>query len=297
MSKDGKKIITITGNEVSVKNGETTTTADVKLKDGVTSDLRDTANYSNETKKVLGQVYGTEVEYKSDSKNNKEIDNKKWRIFFIDFGGKYGDVGTVYLKANYTANDTTISITLPTDENQYSADSVLAKMNPKWYLARGASSSQWNDNEKATAWLCDTSNTRWTAYANDKANWAIGGSSIEMYCDSYNSVNHETANNILGANYRETYAPGYIYTINGKQSTIGNDDYWTGENSIDNTGYDSMYCCGHTDKGNFYYWLASPSSNDFGRVCLISGNHASLSHGINGQYNGICPLVSLKSGI
>ena len=40
-----------------------------------------------------------------------------------------------------------------------------------------------------------------------------------MYVASYNQVSHTTGNYKLGATYRATNVPGYIYTLNGKQST------------------------------------------------------------------------------
>ena len=55
-----------------------------------------------------------------------------------------------------------------------------------------------------------------------KANYAIGSPPVEMYVASYNQVSHTTGNYKLGATYRETSYPGYIYTLNGKQSTISN---------------------------------------------------------------------------
>ena len=43
-----------------------------------------------------------------------------------------------------------------------------------------------------------------------------------MYVSSYNQVSHTTGNYKLEATYRATSYPGYIYTVNGKQSTISN---------------------------------------------------------------------------
>ena len=65
-----------------------------------------------------------------------------------------------------------------------------------------------------------------------------------------------TGNYKLGATYRETSVPGYIYTLNGKQSTISNNDYWTGNNTLDYTGYNSMYCGKNGTAGNYAWWLS-----------------------------------------
>ena len=98
----------------------------------------------------------------------------------------------------------------------------------------------------------------------------------------------------LGATYRATSAPGYIYTLNGAQSTISNDDYWTGNNSLNYTRYNSMYCGQNGNKTGFW-WLASPSASYSRHVCGVNGGNADLNY--NGSYtsSGVSPLVSLKS--
>ena len=99
----------------------------------------------------------------------------------------------------------------------------------------------------------------------------------------------------LGATYRSTNAPGYIYTLNGKQSTISGNDYWTGDNALDYTGYNSMYCGKNGSKGSYWWWLASPSAYTSGDVCGVYGDRARLDYYDFSNADGVCPLVSLKS--
>ena len=170
-------------------------------------------------------------------------------------------------------------------------------MNPSWSAKRGGiDATSWNNNEKAAAWLCAPS--QWTAYVDeDKANYVMGATSIEMYVDSYNQVPHtEAGNYTLGAKYSETTTPGYIYTLNGTKSTISNSDYYTGIDSLDYKGYNSMYA-GQNGTKSGYWWLASPSSNDSSNVCHVYGNFASLNSSYYNYAGGAGPLVSLKSGI
>ncbi len=170
-------------------------------------------------------------------------------------------------------------------------------MNPSWAAQRGSSTSSWNYNEHAAAWLCSPS--QWTTYVDSsKANYAIGGPSVEMYVKSYNQVSHnQEGNYTLGATYRDTSAPGYIYTLNGAQSTISNSDYSTGTDSLDYKGYNSMYA-GQNGSKSGWWWLASPSSYTSNYVCIVDGSLATLDTS-NYYYNagGAGPLVSLKSGI
>ena len=85
--------------------------------------------------------------------NNYTAGGKTYRIFYIDTEGKFGDKNTVYLKADWTANDTSLS----NYKNYTPSGTDLAtykKLNPSWAAKRGSSTSSWNNNEHAAAWLC-----------------------------------------------------------------------------------------------------------------------------------------------
>ena len=119
-----------------------------------------------------------------------------------------------------------------------------------------------------------------------------------MYVASYNDVPHtQVGNYTLGATYRATDVHGYIYTLNGAQSTISNRDYYTGTDSIDYKGYNSMYAVKNGREGSYYWWLASPSSHASSRMCYVDGNFAKLDCNRYGITYAACPLVSLRSGI
>ena len=219
-----------------------------------------------------------------------------YRIFYVDKENKFGDgANTIYLKADYKKTTTLSSYISYTPTG--SDLEKYKKMNPSWAAQRGSSTSSWNYNEHAAAWLCSPS--QWTTYVDSsKANYAIGGPSVEMYVKSYNQVSHnQEGNYTLGATYRDTSAPGYIYTLNGAQSTISNSDYSTGTDSLDYKGYNSMYA-GQNGSKSDWWWLASPSSYTSNYVCIVDGSLATLDTS-NYYYNagGAGPLVSLKSGI
>ena len=227
------------------------------------------------------QIASNPEKYYGQVAQNYTAGGKKYRIFYIDTEGKFGDKNTVYLKADWTAEDTRLT--------------TYKKLNPSWAAKRGSSTSSWNSNERAAAWLCSPS--KWTTYCDtSKANYAIGAPTAEMYVASYNQVSHTTGNYKLGATYRETSVPGYIYTLNGKQSTISGNDYYTGDNTLDYTGYNSMYCGrnGSIGSGN-YWWLASPSAYTSNSVCFVDGDYASFDGNYCSRAFGVCPLVSLKS--
>ena len=160
-------------------------------------------------------------------------------------------------------------------------------MNPSWAAQRGSiAPASWNNNERAAAWLCSPS--QWTDYLDStKATYAIGAPSVEMYVASYNDVAHNngTAKGGLSTEYRATSVPGYIYKIDGTEQNNG---YYTNSNTIDNTGYNSMYA-----KSGTWWWLASPSSDSSNYVCIADYSSLGSSYYL-GTY-GLGPLVSLPS--
>ena len=239
---------------------------------GKVSGVSTTCTVTVKSNKINGAIEVGEYEkYYGKKVTNYTAGGKTYRIFYIDTEGKFGDKNTVYLKADWTANDTSLSTYTPsgTDLTTYK------KLNPSWAAKRGSSTSSWNSNEYAAAWLCSPS--KWTTYCDtSKANYAIGSPTAEMYVASYNQVSHTTGNYKLGATYRATSYPGYIYTLNGKQSTISNNDYWTGNNTLDYTGYNSMYCGRNGSTGNYWWWLASPSASNSNYVCFVNGGSAGL---------------------
>ena len=280
------------GTVTGVATGSATITIKGKVSTNVSTTCIVTVTKSR-TSVTAEQIAANPEKYYGQVAQNYTAGGKTYRIFYIDTEGKFGDKNTVYLKADWTANDTSLTASYTpsgTDLETYK------KLNPSWAAKRGSSTSSWNYNEHAAAWLCSPS--KWTTYCDtSKANYAIGAPTAEMYVASYNQVSHTTGNYKLGATYGATDAPGYIYTLNGKQSTISGNDYYTGDNTLDYTGYNSMYCGKNGSKGSYWWWLASPSSHGSSIVCLVNGNGAVLDNCNYSNTYGVAPLVSLKSGI
>ena len=211
-----------------------------------------------------------------------DSDTNTYKIFYVDKDNYFKDgYNTIYLKADFSSGS--VSCSTSYDANQ----TLIKKMNPLWGEKRGTSESSWNSNEKASAWLCDPS--KWTAYCDsDKANYAIGGPSVEMYVKSYNQTHGDNA---LGCQYQTNDAPGYGYKVNG---TIQNSGWHTNSDTLDySMTYKSMYC-GQNGKKTGEWWLASPSAVSSSGVCYVGGRGAALSY-IYGGILGVSPLVSLKS--
>lgn len=225
-----------------------------------------------------------------------------WRIFYVDTddgpdgNGKYGDgKNTVYLIAEYDDNRTQALGTHNADNtytvNAYASSTTkIREMNPTWKVYRqSVAESSWSPNEQAVAYLCDTS--KWTTYYDSaKANYAIGGPSLEMYADSYNKTHNSnsliyTCTPTTGTSSTNT-GNGYFVGANG---TYSNSGWHTNNNAID-TLQNGIYMV-----SNKYFWLASPAANHAGNVIQVRGYNAYVN-GDNLSFNvGVCPLVSLKS--
>ena len=243
---------------------------------------------------IIAKIRKNPEAYYGKKVTNYNANGKTYRIFYVDKDNYFkGGYNTIYLKADYSGS-------VPCSTSYDPSQTLIKKMNPLWATKENTVAAETttisNPNEEAAAWLCDPS--KWTAYCDtEKANYAIGGPSVEMYVKSYNQAyNGITDSNVytLGATYRATSSPGYIYTLNGAQSTISNDDYWTGKDSLNYTRYNSMYC-GQNGNKTGVWWLASPSASAGSRICRVGGGGAGLDTGGYSGGNGVSPLVFLKS--
>ena len=215
-----------------------------------------------------------------------DSDTNTYRIFYVDKDNDFKDgYNTIYLKADFSGS---VSCSTSYDASQ----TLIKRMNPLWATKGNTVAAKTttisNQNEQAAAWLCDPS--KWTAYCDtDKANYAIGGPSVEMYVKSYNQTHGDDA---LGCQYQTNNVPGYGYKVNG---TIQNSGWYTNDNTLDySMTYKSMYC-GQNGKRTGSWWLASPSAHSSISVCDVGGSNARL-YGNNYYYDDVVsPLVSLKS--
>ena len=262
-----------------------------------------TVKVGDEVIKITAENAKNYYGYKVTNYNKEKDPDGVYRIFYYDAEvkdgkGKYGEANTLYLKRDWTANDVKLSTKISdsswTDTNKNNAVTMMRKMNPDYasnQTSKTAYSSLENDNERGATWLCDT--TQFETYVDSTmANFAIGSPSVEMYCDSYNQVEHNQGSAPgaakLTCSYQNDVVPGYIYQVNGKN--VGSQT-----NSDIDSGYHGMYLGSQSGKSDIYWWLASPSVSSAVYVCYVHGTFARLDSS-NGT-NGVCPAVSLKSGV
>ena len=202
-----------------------------------------------------------------------------WRIFYYDEAGEFGTAGKLYLKRDFVSNDTTLSsYTSYTPTTQGLA--IMKAMNPKW---RDSSYSSIDlENEHCVAWLCDPTN--WTSYKTTEADYAIGSPSVEMYMKAYNvwKTGNKDATNLI---CKVESANGYSV---GANETYDNGGIFTNNNTIE-AGPNNIFMTA----GDYWWWLASPSSFDYSTVLLVGGSRARVGSNVYSETNGVCPVVSL----
>ena len=266
------------GNEntlVTISQGSTGTrtytanyvkTATVKLKNAEEKIAITSSN--------IASYIGAEVDY-------NPTGGGTWRIFYLDTTGKYGDgENTLFIKRDYN-DGTTFS---DSDQKNYSTNdtikSWLVKFNPEWATKNNINQV----NERLSAYLCYKDN--WTQYVStsgeNKANYAIGSPSIELYMDAYNQWGgYDSGKGPLSYRYnswRYGYQPG-------KDGSFSTSIDYLPSGSI-NYGPSSIF-------GSGRWWLASPHTNVDGSVCYVNGNNGEISYAFNYTL-GLCPVVSLQ---
>ena len=281
-------------NSSSSSSSEENSVGGTKIKVG--NQIIDLSTLNSTT---VGQYYGTTV---------KTINNVEYGLFYVDYTGKYGDAGTVYLRAKSSVGNTTVNGYGSSSGSSSSSDAgidppsdaieIMKQINPDWASNRGnnLSASEYLASERGAAYLCDEDNSMWSeigsSFDSNYLNYVIGAPSIEMFLDSYNakypnsSPKYTTAFRSAGQNY--SY-PGYLYSNNNGSSYSYN---YSGAIQTGDSTVGGMYR--NTNDGE---WLASPLSYYFdGGVCVVDnfGNLGSFGW-ISG--NGVAPLVSLKSGV
>lgn len=217
-----------------------------------------------------------------------------WRLFYIDFDGKYEDenstvTGKIYLKRDYDEELRTdlrshsTNYTPGAEEEKYvTAKEMLVKLNPLWAENR-ANAVTWNSNEKSSAYLCDID--EWEDYKTNDAEYAIGGPSLEMYVNAVKQKYGNLDTYKLNYTYAATNAPGYKF-----QSTNGlayQGFYWFTDNNV---VPDEIVFKGDLNKD---WWLASPAASNAYRTCRVLCSSGMLDGNDDSTQVGVCPVAAI----
>ena len=153
-----------------------------------------------------------------------------------------------------------------------------------------------NTNIKVVAYMCDTS--VWNKFKTNKADFAIGGPTIELLFKSYNEkygTNYLAGSLEMNETSKDSNGDPIpsITEIGYRISDNGGENWATGYNFSIIEG-DKTYILG--SKNTAGIWLASPSATtQF--VMMINSNRQVTSDGIFGVNKGFRPIVRLKSDV
>ena len=153
----------------------------------------------------------------------------------------------------------------------------------KWisqYLSSYGTST--NDNMKIVSYLLDT-NVWSEYYAGDKAEYAIGGPTLEMFCASYKATHPSKYLDCGGLN-----SNGYNVKWSNESS------YQTWRDGIPQDEYSSIYIKSDTSKANAM-WFGSPSSVANDNLMYAGYNNCVYYGSYTKVHAGIRPVVCLKS--
>ena len=227
-----------------------------------------------------------------------------WKIFYADDDNIYLIADNYVEKTNLpnSTNGTTATANKPNDGNSSYArvayftnilgdyagsaritDSRLKALNNDYLNTKGFSSE--NNNMKAVAYMMDT--TAWNSKfkdTNNKADYVIGGPSVELLFKSYNDK-YKTAYVSQATN-----ATGYQIKKKAKDTS------WSYSIGSMLKTSDPLYVI--TARSNaLAYWLASPSANDADFVLSAYYYGGVGDSDYRYDSSGFRPLVCLQAGV
>ena len=323
------KTITITGValtdsntpvKVEVVYGNSTTE---KYKKEIDVTVANTIS-SSDIASAADEFYGSELQFTSENGYNT------WKIFYADSSNIYiiasdyipytdtikgkGGTGHPFIQGDTTfkyqfgtSKTTGVMQDYPngTDEivdTNYATAATIKALNSKYFETYPTKQDQ--TNKRAVASMLDT--TVWKGYMDKsdltgKAQYAIGGPTIEMLFNSYNEK-YKLFNSENKGKYQVDVPSESNTGVGYKISTnYGAEGSWNSsiESSSDYLSTsDPLYINQPNDYSNAYgYWLASPSDNNTYGVIQVN-YHCSVDNSFcNYGHYGFRPLVCLKSGI
>ena len=289
---DGKNFsIDGDGNITTNNSGSSTPTTG-----GVTA-----ADIANATQEEKQSIYGATVTgYTLPSGTTTDVG---WKIFYADNSNIYL-IADNYVERNNLPNSTTESgvVTANKPNDGYSncarsayftnillgdyagssriTDSRLKALNKDYFNTKNYSST--NNNMKSVAYMMDTKAWNSKFLDSNKADYCIGGPSVELLFKSYNEK------------YKTAYE-SQASSATGYQIRKTSSDSWADYGVSMLSTSDPLYVI----RSSFAnaYWLASPSAYDYSSVMYVrySGNVNSGDYSYSN--GGFRPLVCLNSNI
>ena len=261
------------------------------------SNFRRRLMMSIETKTAAKKVYENPTEYYGKSITNYTANGvANWKIFHSDgknvyiIASDYVDVSKLPAPLTGGSKPTNNNTNYPkaatfnnvlagySGSSDITDEKIKALNNDYFNIKKYTSSSK---NMKAVAYMLDTK--IWSNFKTEKAEYAIGGPTVEMLMVSYSKKYN------VDYRARATSATGYVMSNNGGTS-------WSSYYNKMLNKSDSLYVL-PSSKGANAMWLASPSLlNPESLIYVLRGGDVNRNR-YDTNYIGFRPLVCLKSDI
>lgn len=240
----------------------------------------DIANTTDKSKYYDEIVTGYECEY------SEAV--KEWRIFYADekniylIAGDYISYSYCPSSANYTIyKNADYRLSFNNVISDYSGSSDIINTNIQAlnndYFTKNYTST--NNNMKAVAYMLDTN--IWSVYQGEKAEYAIGGTTIELLMKSYSQK--------YGVDYRAQAIDNKGYKIS-RDGGNNWENYYSGMLNPK----DRLYVIEDTTNASAM-WLASPSASSENDLMYVNFDGNVDSNNYSFANPGFRPIVCLKS--
>ena len=257
------------------------------------------ADIANATQEEKQSIYGATVTgYTLPSGTTTDVG---WKIFYADNSNIYL-IADNYVERNNLPNSTTesgvVTANKPNDGSSDHArsayftnilgdyagssritDSRLKALNNDYFNTKNYSST--DDNMKAVAYMMDTKAWNSKFLDSNKADYCIGGPSVELLFKSYNEK------------YKTAYE-SQASSATGYQIRKTSSDSWTNSYGSMLSTSDPLYEITSTSNA-MGYWLASPDTYDLVMNVYYTGYVNAYFY--SNDCKGFRPLVCLKSNI
>ena len=173
------------------------------------------------------------------------------------------------------------------DSNYSAGSNSILSNNParKWLKAYLDNYTSANNNMKAVAYMLDTN--VWNVYKTDKAEYAIGGPTFQMFIDSYNKF--------YNTNYRYSSKKDEGINVNGYQINDGSNYWYDWYENMVNT--DNKLYVLSASEGAYAMWLSSPSAAGADLVLYLDYNGLFSRLSYSDNRIGFRPIVCLNSDV
>ena len=218
----------------------------------------------------------------------------KWRIFYSD-GTNIYLIADDYIHYDNTPETNQGNKLFYYGDYKYNFESVYKDYNGSnsindkvkiWlnkYLSYGSNATITQGSINGSAYMLDID--IWNNYAGEDAKYAIGGPTIEMFCESY----------------KDTHPDKYIendVVTNGYNIKWNTDTEYTTSLELPEEDYNSIYVKSDTSKA-YGMWIASPSADSI--INLIATNKNSITsvcyNYVYGNLWGLRPIVCLNANV